>query len=80
MTRWLCCLAIFSCLMSSWCLGQKEDWLPVTAQDWQIKDVPGNPGAPAIQLYYADTRDDSHQYQFIYSRIKILNDRCQQDS
>jgi len=78
MTRWLCCLAIFSCLMSSWCLGQKEDWLPVTTQDWQIKDVPGNPGAPAIQLYYADTRDDSHQYQFIYSRIKILNDRGKQ--
>ena len=78
MTPWLRCLAIFCCLMSSWCLGQKEDWLPVTAQDWQIKDVPGNPGAPAIQLYYRDARDDSRQYQFIYCRIKILNDRGKQ--
>ena len=75
MTRWLRRLAIFFCLLSSWCSGQKEDWLPVTAQDWQIKDVPGNPGAPAIQLYYADARDDSRQYQFIYCRIKILNNR-----
>jgi len=38
---------------------QKEDWLPITAKDQQINEVPGNPGAAAIQLYYADYIDDS---------------------
>ncbi|HWX54892.1 MAG TPA: DUF3857 domain-containing protein [Verrucomicrobiae bacterium] len=78
MMRWLRWVAVFVCLQSFWCFGQREDWLPVTAQDWQVKDVPGDPGAPAIQLYYADARDDSRQYQFIYRRIKILNDKGQQ--
>ncbi len=53
---------------------QKEDWLPVTQQDLQIKEVPGNPGAAAIQLYYADLMDETTNIEFIYTRIKILND------
>ncbi|HLJ85978.1 MAG TPA: DUF3857 domain-containing protein, partial [Candidatus Angelobacter sp.] len=58
------------------CYAQQrsEEWLPVTATDWQVKEVPGDPGAAAIQLYYADFRDDTRQYQFIYRRIKILVD------
>lgn len=49
-----------------------EDWLPVTPQDWQIKDAPGNPGAPAIQLYYSYYRDDNDEFLIEYHRIKIL--------
>lgn len=54
---------------------QSEDWLPVTARDLQMKDVPGDPGAPAVQLYYADFRDDVRESEFIYRRIKILTDK-----
>lgn len=74
------------CFVFSFCLialvsgfGQhSEDWLPITAQDLQIKDVPGDPGAPAIQLYYADFRDDVHQSEFIYKRIKVLTEKGKQ--
>jgi len=70
--RRYCMLVFFICALCSASLGQREDWLPVTALDWQTKDVPGDAGAPAIQLYYADFRDDSRQHQFIYKRIKVL--------
>jgi hypothetical protein len=56
-------------------VGQRsEEWLPVTSQDLKINSVPGGREADAIQLYYADSRDDIHNYQFIYHRIKILNE------
>jgi hypothetical protein len=58
--------------------AQKEDWLPITPQDLQIKEVPGNPGASAIQLYFADYIDDDQQTEFFYHRIKILNDKGKQ--
>lgn len=55
------------------CSAQKsQSWLPVTAQDLKINSVPGDPGAAAIQLYYADYRDDNRREQFIYHRIKVL--------
>jgi len=54
---------------------QSEEWLPVTAHDLQMKDVPGDPGAPAVQLYYADFRDDIRESEFIYKRIKVLNEK-----
>src|SRR5215472_12303526 len=57
---------------------QSEDWLPTTARDLQIKDVPGDPGASAVLLYYADFRDDVHQSEFIYERIKVLNEKGKQ--
>jgi hypothetical protein len=62
--------------LSARCLAvvPNEDWLPVTPQDLQIKEVPGTPNAPAIQLYYAHHIDDNEQTQFFYSRIKILAD------
>ncbi|HEY6970995.1 MAG TPA: DUF3857 domain-containing protein [Candidatus Angelobacter sp.] len=68
-------LAVFA---ASLCSAQKDDWLPITDQDLQIKEVPGNPGAPAIQLYYAQFVDDSNFSQFIYHRIKILNEQGKQ--
>jgi hypothetical protein len=61
--------------MPSLAFGQKEDWIPITPQDQQVKEVPGNPGAAAIQLYYADYIDDSVHTEFFYSRIKVLNDK-----
>jgi len=39
-----------------------------------VKEVPGEPGASAIQLYFADYHDDNSATQFFYHRIKILND------
>jgi hypothetical protein len=71
--RWL---ALVGCLASSLLVfGQKEDWLPITPQDLQIKDVPGAAGAAAVQLYFADYIDDSEQTEFFYHRIKILNEK-----
>ncbi|HEU4413791.1 MAG TPA: DUF3857 domain-containing protein [Candidatus Angelobacter sp.] len=54
---------------------KKEDWLPITPQDQQVKQVPNSPGADAIQLYYADYINDQEQNEFYYHRIKILNEK-----
>src|SRR6516164_6176680 len=77
--RVLRCLPLAGCLLVP-LLGfaQKEDWLPITPQDLQTKEVPGNPGASAIQLYFADYIDDDQQTEFFYHRIKILNDKGKQ--
>ncbi|HEV2961033.1 MAG TPA: DUF3857 and transglutaminase domain-containing protein [Candidatus Angelobacter sp.] len=68
-------LAIICILVPVVCAAQKsEDWLPISPQDLKINSVPGEPGAAAIQLYYADYRDDIRREQFIYHRIKILRE------
>lgn len=67
---WLCVMTASFCLAD-----QKEDWQPITQQDLQIKEVPGDPGAAAIQLYYANFIDDSTQTEFEYHRIKILTEK-----
>ncbi len=54
---------------------KREDWQPVTSQDLQIKSVPGDARAGAIQLYYMDSIDDVEHSEFLYQRIKILNDK-----
>src|SRR5437660_8655598 len=64
-------LLIGSCLAS----GPGEDWLPITEKDRQVKDVPGDPGASAIQLYYANRINDNDHSEFLYHRIKVLNDK-----
>jgi hypothetical protein len=65
-----------ACLLFSLiCFGQKEDWLPITPQDLEVKQVPNSPGADAIQLYYADYINDQEQSEFFYHRIKILNEK-----
>jgi len=77
--RFLRSLALAGCfVLPVLGLAQKEDWLPVTPQDLQMKEVPGNPGASAIQLYFADYIDDDEQTEFFYHRIKILNDKGKQ--
>src|SRR5262249_47922123 len=55
--------------------AQNADWLPITEKDLSIKEVPGNPGAAAIQLYYADYINDQEQTEFFYHRIKVLSDK-----
>ena len=55
--------------------AQKEDWQPITQHDLEMKQVPGNPGADAVQLYYADFINDEDQTEFFYVRIKVLNEK-----
>ncbi|HZU33432.1 MAG TPA: hypothetical protein VFB79_20115, partial [Candidatus Angelobacter sp.] len=52
---------VWACfLLLPWaCFGQSQEWLDISSQEREIKEVPGEPGAPAIQLYYADVRDDN---------------------
>src|ERR1700682_5304912 len=77
--RKLRCLVWFACLASaSFSFAQKEDWLPIAQKDLQVKEVPGSPGADAIQLYYADFIDDNIHGEFIYHRIKILTEKGRQ--
>ena len=54
-------------LFSIACFAQKEDWLPVTPQDLQYKEVPGNKGASAVRLYYAQYINDNTASCFILS-------------
>ena len=58
--------------------AQKEDWQPITQHDLEMKQVPGNPGADAVQLYYADFINDQEQTEFFYVRIKVLNEKRQE--
>ena len=57
--------------------GQAEDWLPITPRDLRIKEVPGDPGAAAIQLYYVCYINDEERATefFYYRRIKVLNEK-----
>ena len=70
------CYLLLTCLLFlPWsCFAQSRDWLEITPADLAFKDVPGDPGAAAVQLYFADYRDDDAKSQFFYHRIKILND------
>src|SRR5262249_42766506 len=52
--------------------AQKEDWLPVTPAELQLKQVANDSGAPAIEVYYGNYIDDSVGYEFVYHRIKVL--------
>ena len=75
MTR-ISVLALITFLLSaSPSRAQKaEEWLPITPQDWQVKDAPGNPGASAIQLYLSYYKDDNDKFISVYKRLKILRD------
>lgn len=68
-------LFVWCLIAAGSCFAQKEDWQPVTPQDLQIKEVPGDPGASAIQLYYADYIDDTIGTEFYYQRIKVLTEK-----
>jgi hypothetical protein len=69
----LCGLLLFPAL----CRGQNYEWLPITPQDMQFKDVPGYPNEPAVLLYHADYItyvSDYNQSEFVYNRIKVLTE------
>jgi hypothetical protein len=75
--RTLRCLSFVFCLLFSVASSaQKEDWLPITPQDLEYKNVPGNNGASAVRLYYAQHINDNTSSWFIYERIKILNEKA----
>ena len=77
MTRIARYLSLAVCfLLPLGALAQKEDWLPVTPQDLQYKEVPGNKGASAVRLYYAQYINDNTASCFFYQRIKILNEKA----
>ena len=63
-------------LVSLSSVAQKEEWLPVNPQDLQFKEVPGNKGASAVRLYYAQYINDNTASCFFYQRIKILNEKA----
>ncbi|HLW55476.1 MAG TPA: DUF3857 domain-containing protein [Candidatus Angelobacter sp.] len=74
--RFLYLAACFAFCLSAG--AQRQAWLPVTPQDLAVRDVPGNPGAPAIQLYYSqyiNDRDENNEGEYIYNRIKVLNEK-----
>src|SRR5262249_43523086 len=48
--------------------------LPITPEDLAVKDVPGNPGAPAIRLYSSYFRNDDKKFELRYQRIKVLTE------
>ena len=61
---------------ASYCYGQhSEDWLSLSPKDWAIREAPGDPDATAVQLYYADFRDDNSRYEFVHRCIKVLSDQ-----
>lgn len=70
------CLLVVCFLAPLVSFAQKDDWLPVTSQDLQYKEVPGNKGASAVRLYYAQHINDNTSSWFIYERIKILNEKA----
>src|SRR5437660_2092518 len=66
-------LAALSCLADN-----RADWLPITQEDLQIKEVPKKPGAAAVQLFYEEYSDDGGGSKFFYHRIKGLTDKGKQ--
>src|SRR5215831_7009009 len=75
MRMFRCCILFFCVMSAPLSFAQKEDWQPITPQDLQVKEVPGEPGAAAIQLYYANFIDDVTGTEFIYHRIKIFTEK-----
>jgi hypothetical protein len=77
--RSLRCLVLVVCFALPFVASAQHDsWLPVTEQEKSIKDVPGNPGADAIQLYYGQDIDDNSENnnaEWDYIRLKVLTDK-----
>ena len=65
--------ALFVFLFSLLAAADKPaEWLPVTQQEKDIKDVPGYSGSLAVQLYYDYYKDENDKFENVYHRIKIL--------
>lgn len=66
-------------LVSALCLSAKtkdkehpDGWLPITQQDFSVKEMPNDPGADAVQLYMSYYKDDDAKFISVYKRIRIL--------
>src|SRR5436305_909122 len=62
--RGLIFLICICCAVPGCTAERSEAWLPITSQDLQVKEVPGDPGAAAIQLYYGDFIDHKKKEEF----------------
>jgi hypothetical protein len=78
----LCCApflaGILLLALPAACVAQEQGWLPITQQDKQITQVPGQTGADAIQLYFYQSIDDAeenNEAEYVYRRIKVLNEK-----
>jgi len=77
--RWALRLVLLLLLRGA-CLadGPSQDWVPLTPQELEMKEVPGNPGAAAVQLYFANYISETDHSEFFYYRIKILKESGRQ--
>jgi hypothetical protein len=77
--RWALPLVLLLLLRGA-CLadGPSQDWVPLTPQELEMKEVPGNPGAAAVQLYFANYISETDHSEFFYYRIKILKESGRQ--
>ena len=55
--------------------AQGQDWMPITPQDLQVKEVPDQAGAAAIQLYYSDQIDDRYRREYKVTATSVPVDK-----
>jgi len=76
--RWvlLCVVILLFTFTAMWeaRAASGEDWQPISQEELKMTSVPEAPGAPAVILYRQVDRDDDTSREFIYERIKILNE------
>ena len=73
-----CLVLVVACAAPLLSSAQRDSWLPVNKEEKNIKEVPGNPGADAIQLYYAQDMDDNSENdnaEWDYCRLKVLTEK-----
>jgi hypothetical protein len=71
--RRVCFLAIFW-LIAGLARLHAGDWAAIDPAELQMKDLPEQPGAPALVLYHEEIDDDLKHSHFIYARIKVLTE------
>src|ERR1051326_2604535 len=83
MRRLRCLVVVLFCGLPILCSGQQRDaWLPITDRDKKVNEVPGMPGAGAVQLYYSEfinDNSDNDNAEWDYSRVKILTEAGKQN-
>ncbi len=69
---------LFAVLLSAHALwaveNQAQDWLPLTAEERNLKDNPARPGDHAMILYRESTTDEPKKNYYEYYRIKVFSD------
>ena len=72
--RQVCLLAILAALAVPPPSYAGTDWPPIDPAEWQIKDLPAQPGATAFILFREEIDDDLQHTISVYKRIKVLNE------